>query len=80
VLGVFDRDFRERPRWPAHVYKLYVECVVVGGEPAGDGVETAEASFFPVGGLPELSAKTPADHLERVLGAAADPARGAPLD
>jgi ADP-ribose pyrophosphatase YjhB (NUDIX family) len=80
VLGVFDRDFRGRSRWPAHVYKVYVRCTHVSGEPAPDGLETVEVSFFAVDALPELSVKTPDHHLAIVLETAADPGRGAPLD
>ena len=39
VLAVYDRDFRGRTQWPAHVYKLYVRCDVLGGEPKGDGLD-----------------------------------------
>jgi ADP-ribose pyrophosphatase YjhB (NUDIX family) len=80
VLGVYDRDFRGRPQWPAHVYKLYVLCERVGGEPGGDGLETEEAAFFAPAGLPPLSVKTPLPHLEAVLAAAAEPSLGAGLD
>jgi ADP-ribose pyrophosphatase YjhB (NUDIX family) len=80
VLGVFDRDFRGRPQWPAHVYKLYVLCEPLDGSPAGDGLETEEAAFFPAAELPPLSAKTPVEHLREALAVAADPARGAGID
>jgi ADP-ribose pyrophosphatase YjhB (NUDIX family) len=80
VIAVYDRDFRGRTQWPAHVYKLYVRCDLIGGEPKGDGLETEEASFFAVDELPELSPKTPAGHLQAVLGLATDPERGAELD
>jgi ADP-ribose pyrophosphatase YjhB (NUDIX family) len=80
VLAVYDRDFRGRTEWPAHVYKLYVRCDVLGGEPKGDGLETEEASFFAVEALPELSPKTPSEHLGRVLVLASDPECGAELD
>ena len=80
VLAVYDRDFRGRTQWPAHVYKLYVRCDVLGGEPKGDGLETEEASFFAVEELPELSPKTPSEHLGRVLVLALDPEGGAELD
>jgi ADP-ribose pyrophosphatase YjhB (NUDIX family) len=80
VLAVYDRDFRGRTQWPAHVYKLYVRCDVVGGEPRGDGLETEEAWFFAVDELPELSPKTPTGHLHAVLELAIDPERGAELD
>ena len=79
-LGVFDRDFRGRLRWPAHVYKLYVLCERLGGEPAGDGLETEAARFFPLDGLPALSEKTPLDQLERALAVALDPGVPAALD
>ncbi|HZO49628.1 MAG TPA: NUDIX hydrolase N-terminal domain-containing protein [Gaiellaceae bacterium] len=80
VLAVYDRDFRGRPQWPAHVYKLYVLCERVAGEPAGDGLETEEAAFFPLDDLPQLSAKTPAEHLRGALAVAAEPAGGAAID
>jgi ADP-ribose pyrophosphatase YjhB (NUDIX family) len=80
VLAVLDRDFRARARWPAHAYKLYVLCSPLGGELRGDGLETAEARYFPLGALPPLSVKTPLEHLERALAAAADPALGASID
>jgi ADP-ribose pyrophosphatase YjhB (NUDIX family) len=80
VLGVFDRDFRGRAQWPAHVYKLYVLCEHVSGEPVADRLETEEAAFFPLDALPELSAKTPAQHLADALAVAADPAVGAGID
>jgi ADP-ribose pyrophosphatase YjhB (NUDIX family) len=80
VLGVYDRDFRGRPQWPAHVYKLYVLCERVDGTPAGDGVETEEAAFFAAAELPPLSVKTPSQHLRDVLAVAAEPALGAGLD
>jgi ADP-ribose pyrophosphatase YjhB (NUDIX family) len=79
-LGVFDRDFRGRVRWPAHVYKLYVLCERVGGEPVADGLETEAAQFFPLEALPSLSLKTPSDQLDRALAVALDPAIPPALD
>jgi ADP-ribose pyrophosphatase YjhB (NUDIX family) len=79
-LGVFDRDFRGRTRWPAHVYKLYLLCERLGGNPAPDGVETEAVDFFDPDDLPPLSLKTPADQLERALAVALDPALPAALD
>jgi ADP-ribose pyrophosphatase YjhB (NUDIX family) len=79
-LGLFDRDFRGRLRWPAHVYKLYVLCERLGGEPAGDGLETEAAAFFPLDALPPLSPKTPSEQLERALAVAHDPSLPTALD
>lgn len=72
LLGVFDRDFRGRLRWPAHVYKLFVLCERVAGEPLADGLETEDAAFFALGSLPPLSMKTAPEHLERALEVARD--------
>jgi ADP-ribose pyrophosphatase YjhB (NUDIX family) len=80
LLGIFDRDFRGRLRWPAHVYKLYVQCEPLGGTPTPDGVETEAAGYFPLDALPPLSAKTPAEQLARALAVAADPAAAAAFD
>jgi ADP-ribose pyrophosphatase YjhB (NUDIX family) len=81
VLAILDRDFRGKARFPAHAYKIYVQCGVVGDPmPHGDGLETATARFFPVDALPELSVKSPAEHLERVLPIALDPTAQALID
>jgi ADP-ribose pyrophosphatase YjhB (NUDIX family) len=80
LLGVLDRDFRGRLRWPAHVYKLYVLCESLGGTPAADGVETEDAAFFPIDALPALSVKTPSEQLARALAVARDPTAPAALD
>ncbi len=80
LLGVFDRDFRGRLRWPAHVYKLYLLCERLGGTPTPDGLETEEAAMFPVDGLPPLAPKTPDDQLARALAVARDPAVPAAFD
>jgi ADP-ribose pyrophosphatase YjhB (NUDIX family) len=80
-LGIFDRDFRGRLRWPAHVYKLYVLCERLGGEPpVADGLETEAAAFFPLDALPPLSPKTPAEQLARALAVAHDPSLPPALD
>ena len=78
--AIFDRDFRGRLRWPAHVYKLYLQCEPLGGAPTPDGVETEEAGYFPLDALPPLSVKTPPEQLSRALAVAADPAVAAAFD
>jgi ADP-ribose pyrophosphatase YjhB (NUDIX family) len=80
LLGVLDRDFRGRLRWPAHVYKLYVQCEPLGGTPTADGVETEAAGYFPLDALPPLSAKRPVEQLSRALGVAAVAAAAAAFD
>ena len=80
LLGVFDRDFRGRLRWPAHVYKLYVLCEPLSGTLVPDGLETEAAAYFPLDELPPLSVKTPDDQLARALDVAGDPAAPAAFD
>ena len=70
LLGVFDRDFRGRLRWPAHVYKLYVLCEPLGGTPAPDGLETEARRALHACGAPAAVGQTPADQLARALAVA----------
>jgi ADP-ribose pyrophosphatase YjhB (NUDIX family) len=54
LLAVYDRNRHPHPPHPLHIYKLFVLCELVGGEPA-ESEETMGVGFFPRGGLPELS-------------------------
>lgn len=54
LLAVMDKKFHGHPPDPFHIYKLFIQCEIVGGEAAG-GVETSEAAFFEEDSLPELS-------------------------
>jgi len=79
VLAVLDQDLRDRPRFPFHGWKLYVLCRELReGRP--DGVETDAAAFFAEAAVPELSARTPAEHLARVFAHLRDPSLPAELD
>jgi ADP-ribose pyrophosphatase YjhB (NUDIX family) len=80
LLGVYSRDFRRSPRWPAHAYSLYVHCERVAGEPRGDGRETADAAFFPPDRLPPLTAKTGEARILRALELIARPDLAPDLD
>ena len=72
LLAVLNRDVRHRPRFPFHGWKLYFRCdELAEGEP--DGIETDEVGFFAADGLPELSHRTPPEHLERVFAHVRDP-------
>jgi ADP-ribose pyrophosphatase YjhB (NUDIX family) len=54
LLAVYDRDRRNHPPLPFHIYKIFFLCEILDENPNAD-IECAEAAFFPQGKLPELS-------------------------
>lgn len=56
LLAVLDKKFHNHPPEPYHIYKLFIQCQIVGGEALG-GLETSEVGFFEEHDLPELSAE-----------------------
>lgn len=55
LLAVLDRSVQsQRPLFPFHVYKLFIECQYVSGTPAGSD-ETLAAAFFAEDAIPPLS-------------------------
>ena len=54
ILAVLDKDKQGHPPCPVHIYKLFVECALTGGE-AKASIETDGAAFFREGEIPELS-------------------------
>jgi len=54
LLAVYDRSQHHHPPFPFHVYKFFIHCVVVSGEPS-PGLETMGAEFFSLSSLPPLS-------------------------
>lgn len=54
LLAVLDKKFHHHPPSPYHVYKIFIQCRIVGGQ-ALSGVETSEVGFFEEEALPELS-------------------------
>lgn len=54
LLAVLDKKFHNHPPASQHVYKMFIQCELIGGEAAG-GVETSEVGFFSENNLPELS-------------------------
>ena len=53
LLAVFDRSkHAHSPAFPFHVYKLFILCTLIGGEPA-TSPETSEVRFFAEHELPE---------------------------
>lgn len=54
LLAVLDKKFHKHPPEPYHVYKIFIQCEIVGGEAAA-GLETNGVAFFAENHLPQLS-------------------------
>lgn len=80
LLAVLDKKFHRHPPEPYHIYKLFIQCRIVGGQAVG-GMETSEVGFFDRDNLPELSAQrnTPAQ-LRMMFEFLDDPAKEVLLD
>ena len=53
-LGVLDKKCHPHPPSPYHVYKMFIQCEIIGGRPI-EGIETSEVGFFSLEELPLLS-------------------------
>lgn len=55
LLAAYDREKQKhQPPFPYHVYKLFFQCEITGGE-AKASAETSEVAFFPEDEIPQLS-------------------------
>ncbi|MCM3032404.1 MULTISPECIES: NUDIX hydrolase [unclassified Niallia] len=54
LMAVFDKKFHGHPPSPSHVYKILINCKIIGGN-AEVGIETSEVQFFAEDALPPLS-------------------------
>jgi ADP-ribose pyrophosphatase YjhB (NUDIX family) len=54
LIGVMDKKFHSHPSSAYHVYKLFIQCEIVGGKPE-TGIETSAVDFFAENELPPLS-------------------------
>lgn len=54
LLGIVDKKFHDHPPSPSHVYKIFIQCEIIGGE-AQASMETLDVGFFGEHELPELS-------------------------
>lgn len=55
LLAVFDRSLHpHEPPFPFHIYKLFIQCEIIGGA-AKPSLETAAIEFFGESEIPELS-------------------------
>ncbi len=54
LLAVMDKKMHAHPSDIYYIYKIFIECSLLGWEKP-DELETTEAAFYPVDRLPELS-------------------------
>lgn len=54
LLGVLDKKFHDHPPSAWHVYKMFILCEMMSGEPKS-GMETLRVDFFEEDHLPKLS-------------------------
>lgn len=55
LLAVYDRSKHPHvPPYPFHIYKIFIQCEIIGGEPC-TSLETNGVSFFQEGAIPDLS-------------------------
>lgn len=68
VLAVYDRTKQGHiPPFPYHVYKIFFECVMIGGKEK-HSIETDGVGFFAENEIPELSkARTTISQIKRIF-------------
>lgn len=54
LVAVTDHKCHPHPPSPYHIYKLFILCEIVGGQPT-NSIETTGVKFFEVNNLPSLS-------------------------
>lgn len=54
LLAVLDKKCHPHPPSPYHVYKMFIQCEIIGGQPK-IGIETEAVDFFAENELPPLS-------------------------
>jgi ADP-ribose pyrophosphatase YjhB (NUDIX family) len=54
LLAVLDKKCHPHPPSAFHIYKIFILCEIIGGQPA-KGIETSEVNFFAENELPPLS-------------------------
>ena len=64
LIAVFDKKCHPHPPSLYHVYKLFIQCEITGGQPQ-EGIETIAVDFFAENELPSLSvARNTASQIE----------------
>jgi ADP-ribose pyrophosphatase YjhB (NUDIX family) len=81
LVGIYEQDVRDRPRWPFYGWKLVFLCELVADAPsAPQASEITDVAFFAPDELPELSRRTPPAHLAAAFAHARDPGLATELE
>ena len=54
LIGVIDKKYHPHPPSAYHVYKIFIQCEIIDGQPKA-GIETSAVGFFAENELPSLS-------------------------
>lgn len=54
LIAVFDKKCHPHPPSPYHVFKMFIQCEIIGGQPKA-GIETSAVGFYSENELPSLS-------------------------
>lgn len=80
LMALYDRNRHGHPAFIYHLYKIYFQCEITGGEPK-DSIETSEASFFLEDDIPPLSiSRTTPEVISRLFELYRNPERPADFD
>ncbi len=80
LMALYDRNKHGHPTFVFHLYKIFMQCDLVGGEPC-DSLETEGACFFAEDEIPPLSiGRTTPDILTRLFELYRHPERPADFD
>ncbi|MED0672284.1 NUDIX hydrolase [Aneurinibacillus aneurinilyticus] len=66
LLAVLDKKCHPHPPSPYHVYKMFIQCEIIGGQ-AKEGIETSAVGFFDENELPKLSVERNTDSQIKML-------------
>jgi ADP-ribose pyrophosphatase YjhB (NUDIX family) len=66
LLAILDKKCHPHPPSPYHVYKVFIQCDIVGGK-GKEGMETSAVSFFGENEWPELSVERNTDSQIKML-------------
>lgn len=61
LIGIMDKKYHAHPPSAYHVYKIFIQCEIIGGK-AETGIETSGVGFFSAHELPLLSVARNTDY------------------
>lgn len=80
LIALYDKKCHPHPPSPFYIYKILLQCELIGGEPAAS-IETAAAAFFAEDELPPLQMdRITADQIAECFRHLRDPARPTAFD